>query len=178
MSQEDLELSSEDLAVLMGPSTLAKIDGILWPTQGPDLIDLMSGGVNLRKQVYECAQFGISCSYVWHPMSAIARMPDGGPKASLLDVLQAELNDSAEEAALRRFMASAPRLARAIDGLKSAAAADGELWPEVWNLVACDLWTFLECGFQPSQVRNGATLEVCEETEGAIMQLAFEVLHE
>lgn len=182
MSQVDFELSSEDLAVLMSPNTLAKIDGILWPAQGPDLVDLAGSAVApeartaLRQQVYEYAQFGSSSSYVWHPMSAIARLPEGPSKATLVSVLDAELNDLAECGALRNYMASAGRLARAIDALKTTATADGALWPEVWDLVACDIWTFFECGFQPSQVVNGDTLEVSQQAEDEIMQLAFEVL--
>ena len=161
---------------MMAPNTLSKIDALLWPASGPDLVDL-SGQLELRQSVYEYTQFGPSSSYVWHPMSAIARMPDGSQKAHLIDIIDAELNDATEAAALRRFMASAGHIARGIDALKAKATEQGFLWPELWNLVACDLWTFLECGFQPSQVLNSETLDICDQSSDEIMELAFQAIN-
>jgi hypothetical protein len=179
MSHQDLQafddggLSGEALAILMAPGVLNKIEGILWPSAGPDLLEL-SGQSSLRPTIYEYTQYGRSCSYVWHPMSAIARLPKGsGQKAAIVTCLTAELDDL-EASAVEAFMTRAPSMVHKIQARAAGAAADGYSWPEVWDTLAYDLWTFLVCGFQSSQVRNAATLDLTEQVEDEIMQLAFQ----
>ena len=179
MSHQDFlssGLSTDTIAVLMSPGTLKKIDGILWPSAGPELLYL-SGQASMQKDIYEYVQYGRSCSYVWHPMSAIARMPsDSGQKASILSCLVAELDDM-EAVAVGAFMAAAPSLARKIHEQAASAAVKGFLWPEIWDTVACDLWTFLQCGFHASMVRNVDVLDLSEQGEEEIVQLTLDCLN-
>lgn len=178
MSRAASGLSGEDLAILLAPKTLDKIDGLLWPTQGPGLLDLAAVTIR-RAEIYEHTVYATACSFVWHPVSAIATLQDAAAKAALASVICGELDD-AEAIAFTEFLEAYPCMSAAIDAAAGTACPPQHGWQDVWASVGSDLWTFLLCGFQQAAVRNAGPLgplQVSPEAEDAIVQLAFEILH-